>query len=199
MLFFSLGSLAWSSTVLQIHFWRPSDFQDPTRIWTCDRPSKGSLWVCMSWKFYIPSICPFCNEYTNRVNHAFGWNIIYRKSNCSALLSGLYLLLLLIIIIQVSNWIKLTTAQQENYHQRRSKQIIDMQWNWEIVKCVAVLTTDFWIGGRYDMDVNAWAWVSDETPMPLGAPYWAERYVSWLDFWSPWCISVRCQMATLLI
>ncbi|XP_037786564.1 uncharacterized protein LOC119582429 isoform X2 [Penaeus monodon] len=42
----------------------------------------------------------------------------------------------------------------------------------------ALLTTDFWIGGRYDMDVNAWAWVSDETPMPLGAPYWAERYSS---------------------
>lgn len=39
----------------------------------------------------------------------------------------------------------------------------------------AVLTTDFWIGGRYDMDVNAWAWASDDSPMPLGSPYWAEK------------------------
>lgn len=41
-----------------------------------------------------------------------------------------------------------------------------------------LLTTDFWIGGRYDMDVNAWAWASDDSPMPLGSPYWAEKYSS---------------------
>nr|AHA83583.1 C-type lectin 2 [Penaeus japonicus] len=41
-----------------------------------------------------------------------------------------------------------------------------------------LITSDFWIGGRYDMDVNAWAWAIDDTPMPLGSPYWAERYSS---------------------
>ncbi|XP_047498167.1 uncharacterized protein LOC125045103 isoform X3 [Penaeus chinensis] len=30
----------------------------------------------------------------------------------------------------------------------------------------ALLTTDFWIGGRYDMDVNSWACVAEDTPMP---------------------------------
>ncbi|XP_037786565.1 LOW QUALITY PROTEIN: uncharacterized protein LOC119582430 [Penaeus monodon] len=39
------------------------------------------------------------------------------------------------------------------------------------------LTTDFWIGGRFDSRASAWAWVSDDgTPMPLGSPFWAERY-----------------------
>ncbi|KAG7155628.1 uncharacterized protein LOC121854812 [Homarus americanus] len=42
----------------------------------------------------------------------------------------------------------------------------------------ALLTTDYWIGGRYDLDTNAWSWVNDDTPMPLGSPYWAERYSS---------------------
>ncbi|XP_063590128.1 uncharacterized protein LOC134767008 [Penaeus indicus] len=42
----------------------------------------------------------------------------------------------------------------------------------------SLLTTDFWIGGRYDMDVNSWAWVAEETPMPLGSPYWGEKYIS---------------------
>ncbi|XP_042885399.1 uncharacterized protein LOC122261696 [Penaeus japonicus] len=42
----------------------------------------------------------------------------------------------------------------------------------------ALLTTDFWIGGRYDMDVNAWAWVDEDAPMPLGSPFWGEKYSS---------------------
>ncbi|CAL4138792.1 unnamed protein product [Meganyctiphanes norvegica] len=39
------------------------------------------------------------------------------------------------------------------------------------------LTTDYWLGGRYDMDSNGWTWL-DDSPMPLGSPYWAERYSS---------------------
>ncbi|XP_047498166.1 uncharacterized protein LOC125045103 isoform X2 [Penaeus chinensis] len=42
----------------------------------------------------------------------------------------------------------------------------------------AQLTTDFWLGGRYDMDVNSWAWVAEDTPMPLGSPYWGEKYIT---------------------
>ncbi|XP_064077742.1 uncharacterized protein LOC135195414 isoform X2 [Macrobrachium nipponense] len=39
----------------------------------------------------------------------------------------------------------------------------------------AHLTTDFWIGGRFDVDTNSWSWVLDDTPLPLGAPFWAAR------------------------
>ncbi|CAL4067205.1 unnamed protein product, partial [Meganyctiphanes norvegica] len=39
------------------------------------------------------------------------------------------------------------------------------------------LTTDYWLGGRYNMDNNGWSWL-DDSPMPLGSPYWAERYSS---------------------
>ncbi|XP_064119304.1 uncharacterized protein LOC135224332 isoform X2 [Macrobrachium nipponense] len=37
-------------------------------------------------------------------------------------------------------------------------------------------TSDYWIGGRFDLDSNAWAWVQDDSAMPLGSPYWAVRY-----------------------
>nr|XP_053643061.1 uncharacterized protein LOC128696067 isoform X1 [Cherax quadricarinatus] len=40
----------------------------------------------------------------------------------------------------------------------------------------ALLTTDYWIGGRYDLDTNAWSWVTDDSIMPLGSPYWAVKY-----------------------
>ncbi|XP_066971915.1 uncharacterized protein [Macrobrachium rosenbergii] len=40
------------------------------------------------------------------------------------------------------------------------------------------LTTDFWIGGRFDIDTNSWSWSLDDTPLPLGAPFWATRYSS---------------------
>ncbi|KAK7072667.1 hypothetical protein SK128_013205 [Halocaridina rubra] len=43
---------------------------------------------------------------------------------------------------------------------------------------LADLTTDYWIGGRYDLDSNAWTWSSDDSPMPLGSPFWATRYSS---------------------
>ncbi|XP_068241885.1 uncharacterized protein [Palaemon carinicauda] len=39
-------------------------------------------------------------------------------------------------------------------------------------------TTDYWIGGRFDVDTNAWSWVYDDTPLPLGSPFWATRYSS---------------------
>ncbi|XP_068241883.1 uncharacterized protein [Palaemon carinicauda] len=39
-------------------------------------------------------------------------------------------------------------------------------------------TTDYWIGGRFDVDTNAWSWVNDDTPLPLGSPFWATRYSS---------------------
>ncbi|XP_064119526.1 uncharacterized protein LOC135224456 [Macrobrachium nipponense] len=38
------------------------------------------------------------------------------------------------------------------------------------------LTSDYWIGGRFDLDANAWAWVQDDSSMPLGSPYWGTRY-----------------------
>ncbi|XP_047472190.1 uncharacterized protein LOC125027266 [Penaeus chinensis] len=34
------------------------------------------------------------------------------------------------------------------------------------------MTTDFWVGGRYTKDTEAWAWL-DDAPMDLGSPYWA--------------------------
>ncbi|XP_069165451.1 uncharacterized protein [Procambarus clarkii] len=37
------------------------------------------------------------------------------------------------------------------------------------------LTTDFWVGGRFDLDTNAWSWTVDDSVMPLGTPYWAVR------------------------
>ncbi|XP_066971907.1 uncharacterized protein [Macrobrachium rosenbergii] len=37
-------------------------------------------------------------------------------------------------------------------------------------------TSDYWIGGRFDLDSNAWAWVQDDSAMSLGSPYWAVRY-----------------------
>ncbi|XP_069180128.1 uncharacterized protein [Procambarus clarkii] len=40
------------------------------------------------------------------------------------------------------------------------------------------LTTDFWVGGRFDLDTNAWSWTVDDTVMPLGTPYWAVRHSS---------------------
>nr|XP_045604870.1 uncharacterized protein LOC123762400 [Procambarus clarkii] len=40
------------------------------------------------------------------------------------------------------------------------------------------LTTDFWVGGRFDLDTNAWSWTVDESAMPLGSPYWAVRHSS---------------------
>lgn len=42
----------------------------------------------------------------------------------------------------------------------------------------SLLTSDYWVGGRYDLDTNAWSWAVDDAPMPLGSPYWAERYNS---------------------
>ncbi|XP_068241882.1 uncharacterized protein [Palaemon carinicauda] len=46
-------------------------------------------------------------------------------------------------------------------------------------------TSDYWIGGRFDMDSNAWTWVHDDSTMPLGSPYWAVRYNSSCSFRSP--------------
>nr|XP_045604840.1 uncharacterized protein LOC123762369 [Procambarus clarkii] len=40
------------------------------------------------------------------------------------------------------------------------------------------LTTDYWVGGRFDLDTNAWSWTVDESAMPLGSPYWAVRHSS---------------------
>lgn len=40
----------------------------------------------------------------------------------------------------------------------------------------SLLTSDYWIGGRFDLDTNNWSWVVDDSPMPMGTPYWAERY-----------------------
>ncbi|XP_069988364.1 uncharacterized protein [Penaeus vannamei] len=40
------------------------------------------------------------------------------------------------------------------------------------------LTTDFWIGGRFESGVSAWAWVGADKPMPLGSPFWALRHSS---------------------
>ncbi|XP_053647597.2 uncharacterized protein [Cherax quadricarinatus] len=40
----------------------------------------------------------------------------------------------------------------------------------------SMLTTDYWIGGRFDLDTNAWSWTVDDSPMPLGSPYWAVRH-----------------------
>ncbi|KAK3890518.1 hypothetical protein Pcinc_005536 [Petrolisthes cinctipes] len=40
----------------------------------------------------------------------------------------------------------------------------------------ALLTSSYWLGGRYDMDTNSWAWVHDDSPMPLGSPYWTMKY-----------------------
>jgi len=37
------------------------------------------------------------------------------------------------------------------------------------------MTTDFWLGGRYVQDTEAWTWL-DDTPMSLGTPYWAVRH-----------------------
>ncbi|XP_050703995.1 uncharacterized protein LOC126989443 [Eriocheir sinensis] len=34
------------------------------------------------------------------------------------------------------------------------------------------LTMDYWIGGRFDLDTNAWSWSFDNSAMPLGSPYW---------------------------
>ncbi|XP_045128101.1 uncharacterized protein LOC123514331 isoform X2 [Portunus trituberculatus] len=39
------------------------------------------------------------------------------------------------------------------------------------------LTANYWIGGRYDIDTNAWSWTTDDSTMPLGVPFWAIRYV----------------------
>ncbi|XP_050734013.1 uncharacterized protein LOC127007284 isoform X2 [Eriocheir sinensis] len=33
-------------------------------------------------------------------------------------------------------------------------------------------TSNYWIGGRFDLDTNAWSWTTDDSVMPLGAPYW---------------------------
>nr|XP_027231488.1 uncharacterized protein LOC113823075 isoform X2 [Penaeus vannamei]XP_027231489.1 uncharacterized protein LOC113823075 isoform X2 [Penaeus vannamei]XP_027231490.1 uncharacterized protein LOC113823075 isoform X2 [Penaeus vannamei] len=33
------------------------------------------------------------------------------------------------------------------------------------------MTTDFWVGGRYTKDTEAWTWL-DDAPMDLGSPYW---------------------------
>ncbi|XP_069183949.1 uncharacterized protein [Procambarus clarkii] len=40
---------------------------------------------------------------------------------------------------------------------------------------ISGLTTDFWVGGRFDVDTNAWSWAVDNSVMPLGSPYWAVR------------------------
>ncbi|XP_069976716.1 uncharacterized protein [Penaeus vannamei] len=37
------------------------------------------------------------------------------------------------------------------------------------------MTTDFWVGGRYTKDTEAWTWL-DDAPMDLGSPYWALRH-----------------------
>nr|AHB62786.1 LDLa domain-containing C-type lectin [Eriocheir sinensis] len=37
-------------------------------------------------------------------------------------------------------------------------------------------TSDYWIGGRFDLDTNAWSWTTDDTVMPLGAPYWTLKH-----------------------
>ncbi|XP_063586529.1 uncharacterized protein LOC134763998 [Penaeus indicus] len=37
------------------------------------------------------------------------------------------------------------------------------------------MTTDFWVGGRYTKDTEAWTWL-DDAPMDLGSPYWAVRH-----------------------
>ncbi|XP_045128098.1 uncharacterized protein LOC123514330 isoform X1 [Portunus trituberculatus] len=38
------------------------------------------------------------------------------------------------------------------------------------------LTSNYWIGGRYDIDTNAWSWTADDSAMPLGAPFWSMKY-----------------------
>ncbi|XP_063867371.1 uncharacterized protein LOC135104189 isoform X2 [Scylla paramamosain] len=40
------------------------------------------------------------------------------------------------------------------------------------------LTGNYWIGGRYDIDTNAWSWTTDDSTMPLGVPFWAIKYES---------------------
>nr|CUV66659.1 C-type lectine [Scylla paramamosain] len=42
----------------------------------------------------------------------------------------------------------------------------------------AQLTSNYWIGGRYDIDTNAWSWTTDDSAMPLGAPFWSIKYES---------------------
>ncbi|KAK8735211.1 hypothetical protein OTU49_005561 [Cherax quadricarinatus] len=42
----------------------------------------------------------------------------------------------------------------------------------------SMLTSDYWIGGRFDLDTNAWSWTVDDSTMPLGSPFWAERHIS---------------------
>lgn len=37
------------------------------------------------------------------------------------------------------------------------------------------ITADFWTGGRYVMDTEAWTWLTDST-VELGPPFWAVRY-----------------------
>nr|AFJ59946.1 C-type lectin 2 [Penaeus japonicus] len=37
------------------------------------------------------------------------------------------------------------------------------------------MTTDFWVGGRYTKDTEAWTWL-DDALMDLGSPYWAVRH-----------------------
>nr|WBG54465.1 C-type lectine [Austinograea rodriguezensis] len=37
-------------------------------------------------------------------------------------------------------------------------------------------TSNYWIGGRYDLDTNAWSWTTDDSPMPLGVPFWATKH-----------------------
>lgn len=39
------------------------------------------------------------------------------------------------------------------------------------------MTTDFWVGGRYTKDTEAWTWL-DDAPMDLGSPYWAVRHTN---------------------
>lgn len=39
-------------------------------------------------------------------------------------------------------------------------------------------TSNYWIGGRYDLDTNAWSWATDDSVMPLGAPYWTLKQES---------------------
>ncbi|CAL4193295.1 unnamed protein product, partial [Meganyctiphanes norvegica] len=46
------------------------------------------------------------------------------------------------------------------------------------------LSSDFWLGGRYDMDLNNWCWL-DDSPMPSSSPYWAVRYNSKCESRSP--------------
>nr|XP_053644336.1 uncharacterized protein LOC128696937 [Cherax quadricarinatus] len=54
--------------------------------------------------------------------------------------------------------------------------LVQVLWlYWMFYHCFST-DGDYWIGGRFDLDTINWSWVVDDSPMPMGTPYWAERY-----------------------